>query len=105
MVQKIERLRVKLETVFLSRATRHRRWRGPVAAADADHPDLRSANLLHLRSEIRSPTQPRTNFPTRSTAGTITSNAKRTVINYGVAIVVESGGDVVRQRGGGLKNR
>src|SRR5688572_5320466 len=54
--------------------------------------------MLLFGSEILAPTQTRTDFPTRSAACTVSANAKRTIVDYRVAVVVESGRDVVRQR-------
>src|SRR5215213_3462223 len=105
MIQKIESLGVKLEPVLPGSATRKRRRSSAIATADANHPHLRPASLLLFRSEILAPTHTRTDLPTRRAAGTVSSHTKRTVVDDRVAIVVETGRDVVRQRRGRLEDR
>src|SRR5215204_4683531 len=98
VVQKIERLRVELESILLRGRARHGRRRGPITATKSNHSHLRPARLLLFRSKTLAPAQARADFPTRSATRAVASNAERPIVDRRVAVVVEPSGDVVRQR-------
>ena len=98
VVQEIECLSVELQSILFSGRAWERRWRGAIAAADANHPHLRTGSRLLLGTEIHSPTQTRSNLPSRSAASAITSDAHGPIVDDGVAVVIKTGSDVVGQR-------
>ena len=105
MVQEVEGLSVELETVLLRGSTRERGRRGPVAATDTHHSDLRTARgLLLFWSKVPAPTQTRTDFPAGCAARAVASDPKGTIVDHRVAVVIETRRDVVGQRRRGLKN-
>src|SRR5215217_340428 len=105
MIQQIKCLRVKLESILLRRRAWHRRRRGAIAATHPNHPDLRAACLLLFRPETLAPAHTRTDLPTRGTTLAVTSNAERPIVDDRVAVVIEAGGDVVREGRSCLEDR